>query len=72
MQKMSKLCFVDLAKAYHRVAREKLWKVMLQDSYVDGRLLLVIKSVYSCVEVCIRVGVVNRQGCVLFSRLFIV
>ena len=74
-------CFVDLEKAYDRVPRDKLWKV-LQKYGVDGQLLRAIKSFYCRPEVCVRVngkqsepfhvGVGLRQGCVLSSLLFIV
>ena len=80
-------CFVDLEKAYDRVPRDKLWKV-LQEYGVNGQLLRAIKSFY-CYdvfllrpEVCVRVngkqskpfhvGVGLRQGCVLSHLLFIV
>ena len=36
-------CFVDLEKAYDRVPRDKLWKV-LQEYGVNGQLLRAIKS----------------------------
>jgi len=56
------------------------WKAV---GSVDGRLLLAVKSLYSCSEVCVRVGGVKsqpftvgvglwRQGCVLSAILFIV
>ena len=74
-------CFVDLEKAYDRIPRDKLWKV-LQEYGVDGQLLRAIKSFYSRPEVCVRVngkqskpfhvGVGLRQGCVLSPLLFIV
>ena len=74
-------CFVDLEKAYDRVPRNKLWKV-LQEYGVDGQLLRAIKSFYCRPEVCVRVngkqskpfhvGVGLRQGCVLSPLLFIV
>ena len=66
-------CFVDLEKAYHRVPHEKLWGVLRAS--VDDRLLLAVKPLYSCSDVCARVGKVKsrpftigvglRQGCVL-------
>ena len=75
-------CFVDLEKAYDRVPREKLRRV-LQEYGVDDRLLLVVKSLYACSEVCVRVGKVKsrlftvglQQGCVhcaVTAFLFIV
>ena len=74
-------CFVDLEKAYDRVPRDKLWKV-LQEYGVDGQLLRAIKSFYCQPEVCARVngkqskpfnvGVGPRQRCVLSPLLFIV
>ena len=73
--------FVNLEKAYDRVPRDKLWKV-LQEYGVDGQLLHAIKSFYCRPEVCVRVngkqsksfhaGVRLRQGCVLSPLLFIV
>jgi hypothetical protein len=73
-------CFIDLEKAYDRVPREKLWKV-LQEYGVDGQLLTAIRSLYECPEFQVRVnGVVStpfkvgvglRQGCVLSPLLFI-
>ena len=73
-------CFVDLEKAYDRIPRDKLWRV-LQEYGVDGQLLLAIKSFYCQPEVCVRVnrmqskpfhvGVGLRQGCVLSPLLFI-
>ena len=48
-------CFVDLEKAYDRVPRDKLWKVLQQYS-VNGQLLRAIKSFYCRTEVCVRVN----------------
>jgi len=53
-------CFVDLEKAYDRVPREKLLEV-LREYGVDSRLLLCVKSLYSCSEVCVLVGGVKSQ-----------
>ena len=74
-------CFVDLEKAYDRVPRDKLWKV-LQEYGVNSQLLRAIKSFYCRPEVSVRVngkqskpfhvGVGLRQGCVLSPLLFIV
>ena len=38
-------CFVDLEKAYDRVARDKLWRV-LQEYDGDGHQLIAIKSLH--------------------------
>ena len=74
-------CFNDLEKAYDRVTRDKLGKV-LREYGVDGQLLRAIKSFYCRPGVCVRVngkqlklfyvGVVLRQGCVLSPLLFVV
>jgi len=53
-------CFVDLEKTYDRVPREKL-SGHLREWSVDGRQRLSVKSLYSCSEVCIRVGGVKSQ-----------
>ena len=74
-------CFADLEKAYGRVPRDKLWKI-LQEYDVNSQLLHAIKSFYCRPKVCVRVngrqskpfhvGVGLRQGCVLSPLLFIV
>ena len=48
-------CFIDLEKAYDRVLRDKLWKV-LQEYGVDRQLLRAIKSFYCRPEVYVRVN----------------
>ena len=53
-------CFVDLGKAYDRVPREKLSGVFREHG-VDGRMLLAVKSLYSCSEVWIRIDGVNHN-----------
>jgi len=54
---------------------------VLREYGVDGRLLLAVKSLYSCSKVCVRVGGVESQPftvsvgllvCVLSPLLFIV
>ena len=45
---------------YNRVPREKLWGA-LREYDVDGRLLLAVKSLYSCSEVCVLVGELNHN-----------
>jgi len=73
--------FVDFEKACDWVPRQKLCGDLREYS-VDGRLLLAVKSPYSCSEVCVRVGRVKSrpftvgvglwQGCLLSPLLFIV
>ena len=48
-------CLVDLEKAYDRVPRDKLWRV-LQEYGIDGHLLMTIKSLYCLPEVGVRVN----------------
>ena len=74
-------CFVDFKKAYDRVPRDKLWKV-LQEYGVDRQLLRAINSFFCKPEVCVLIngkqskpfheGVGLRQGCVLSPLFFIV
>jgi hypothetical protein len=71
--------FMDLEKAYDRIDREALWKV-LRLYGVGGRLLNAVKSFYRNSRACVRVGngesewfAVNvglRQGCVMSPWLF--
>jgi len=81
MPMTSATCFVVLEKTYDRVPCEKLWEV-LREYGVSGRLLLAVKSLYSCSKVCFCVGELIstvRSGCwnptrvsVLSPLLFIV
>ena len=48
-------CFVNLKKAYDRVPRDKLWKV-LREYGVDSKLLRAIKPFYCLPEVCVWVN----------------
>ena len=71
--------FLDLEKAYDRVDREAMWKV-LELYGVEGRLLSAVKSMYADSRACVRVGsdrsewftvkVGLRQGCVMSPWLF--
>ena len=73
--------FADLKKAYNRVPRDKLWKV-LQEYGIGEHLLVAIKSLYCQPDVCVLVngkqlksfyvGVGFRQGYVLSPLLFII
>jgi hypothetical protein len=71
--------FIDLEKAYDKVSRKGLWKV-LEIYGVQGRLLQAVQSFYQDSKACVRVGEVNgewfevknglRQGCVMSPWLF--
>ena len=71
--------FMDLEKAYDRVDREAMWR-MLSIYGVGGKLLSAIKSFYVDSRACVRVGnkvsdsfgvkVGLRQGCVMSPWLF--
>ena len=73
------VAYIDLEKAYDRVDREAMWRV-LEMYGVNGRLLQAVKSFYveskACVRICrqesewfnVRVGL--RQGCVMSPWLF--
>ena len=47
--------FLNLEKAYDRVDREAMWKV-LELYGVEGRLLSAVKSMYADSRACVRVG----------------
>ena len=59
-------CFVDLKKAYDRVPRNKLWKV-LQEYGVNGQLLRVIKSFYCRPEVSGKWQAIKAVPCGLWT-----
>ena len=71
--------FMDLEKAYDKVDRGALWKV-LRLYGVGGKLLNAVKSLYALSKACVRVGsevsewflvkVGLRQGCVMSPWLF--
>lgn len=73
------VAFVDLEKAYDKVNRSELWKV-LNEYGVQGRLLSAVKSMYDGSKACVRVNNVLsewfevkrgvRQGCVMSPWLF--
>ena len=73
------VAFMDLEKAYDRVDREALWKV-LRIYGVGGKLLEAVRSFYQGCKACVRVGneesdwfpvkVGLRQGCVMSPWLF--
>lgn len=73
--------FIDLEKAYDRVPREILWKV-LKEYGIHGQLLSSIQSLYNNCKSCVRINgnksdyfqvqVGLRQGCVLSPLLFMV
>jgi hypothetical protein len=71
--------FMDLEKAYDRIDREALWRV-LRLYGVGGHLLKAVQSFYADSRACVRVGsevsdwftvkVGLRQGCVMSPWLF--
>ena len=71
--------FLDLEKAYDRVDREAMWK-MLRIYGIGGSLLRAVESMYADSKACVRVGsemsnwfpvgVGLRQGCVMSPWLF--
>ncbi|XP_071493217.1 uncharacterized protein [Diadema antillarum] len=71
------ICFLDLEKAFDRVPREKMWKV-IEETGISSRLLMAIKSTYNDQKSAI-IGDSNyfnintgvRQGSVLSPLLFI-
>ena len=73
------VAYMDLEKAYDRIDREAMWRVLGMHG-INGQLLKVIQSLYekseSCVRVCreedewFEVGVGLRQGCVTSPWLF--
>ena len=75
------MCFVDLEKAYDRVPRDVLWRVLWEYG-VRGALLGAVRSLYSQSESCVRVfgtksdmfpvRVGLRQGCALSPILFVI
>ena len=73
------VAYMDLEKAYDRIDRDAMWRVL--DMYgIRGRLLKAVKSLYERSEACVRVcreegewfevGVGLRQGCVMSPWLF--
>jgi exonuclease III len=78
-KKLLYMLFIDVKKAYDRVWREALW-VKLHDQGVKGRMLHMLRALYSRVECNARVNgeitedfdisIGLRQGCVLSPVLF--
>ena len=70
---------IDLQKAYDKVCRENLWRMLVRYK-VDGQLLRAIRSLYRESQACVRVnGKLSRwfsiyqgvrQGCVMSPWLF--
>ena len=73
------VCFLDLEKAYDRVRRRELWRV-LRVYGIRGSLLRGVKAFYRGSRMCVRVGRGEsgmfeverglRQGCVMSPWLF--
>ena len=73
------VAYMDLEKAYDRVDREAMWRVLSMYG-INGQLLKAVQSLYEKSEACVRVcreegewfevGVGLRQGCVMSPWLF--
>ena len=73
------VAYIDLEKAYDRVDREAMWRVLGMYG-INGQLLKAVQSLYEKSEACVRVcrkegewfevGVGLRQGCVMSPWLF--
>ena len=73
------VAYMDLEKAYDRIDRDAMWRVLSMYG-INGKLLAAVQSLYerseACVRVCreegewFRVRVGLRQGCVMSPWLF--
>ena len=73
------LCFLDIEKAYDRVNREILWKV-LDKVGLSEKIVKIIRSMYEDTKAIYRLGTLEtdwvrsergvRQGCILSPTLF--
>jgi len=61
-------CFANIEKAYDRVPRKKLWRVLRLHG-VNDRLFLGVKSLHFCSEFCVRIGRIKSQPWVLESNM---
>ena len=73
--------FIDFEKAYDKVLRYLLWKVLI-DYSINGHILATIQSLYNHYKCCVRINGIKsdwfnvngglRQGCILSPLLFII
>ena len=73
------VAFMDLEKAYDRIDREGMWKVLKMYG-IEGKLLEAIKSFYDGSKACVQIDNIMsewfdvkvglRQGCVMSTWLF--
>ena len=73
------VAYMDLEKAYDRIDREAMWRVLGMYG-INGQLMKAVQSLYEKSEACVRVcreegdwfevGVGLRQGCVMSPWLF--
>ena len=73
------VAYMDLEKAYDRIDRDAMWRVLSMYG-INGQLLKAVQSLYTGSEACVRVcreegewfevGVGLKQGCVMSPWLF--
>ena len=71
--------FIDFSCAFDSIPHTHLWYRLLQDG-IHGRIITVIRSLYSCLRSCVKVPgglteffrctVGTRQGCMISPFLF--
>ena len=70
---------IDYKKAFESIDKNALWKILVQNG-IDGKMLAVLKSIYSEVMSCVRSDIGTKkyfycskglkQGCILSPILF--
>lgn len=71
--------FIDFSKAFDSIQHNILWNALLRKS-IDGKMLIVLKSMYNNLKSCVRVGnglsdffscnIGTRQGCICSPVIF--
>ena len=77
-QKNIYFCFIDYAKAFDSVGRNKLWKI-LQEMGIPEQLTCLLRNLFACQDATVRTGHETKdwfqirkgvQGCTLLPCLF--